>query len=326
MLAALTLGLASAPASASQSLPSVTNGKIVFGSDLGTRGGYYSSTDIYVMNPDGSGLTRFAADGSEGSPVWSPDGTKILFGRGCVNGFCNPADGGMGMFVMNADGTGATKIPGTGWVASDPTGGSADWNQTNDGIVYPTAQAIPFSCGSGFSATRMVYIDLAGTKGSYLPCVDASLKVSQPDLSDAGIVFSDTQAGTSSIIRSVGLDDTALTSLTSPVTDRFDIQPEWSPDGTQIVFSRMHNLTQFDGIADLIVMNADGSGVHTLFADGEVNTDPSWSPDGQTIVFVRYDTEAYGQRHQIATINVDGSGLTQLTHSVSSPMAETART
>jgi len=39
---------------------------------------------------------------SDGSPSWSPDGTKIAF--------CSTKDGNAEIYVMNADGTGAIRL------------------------------------------------------------------------------------------------------------------------------------------------------------------------------------------------------------------------
>ncbi|MCX7599241.1 MAG: hypothetical protein N2512_10320 [Armatimonadetes bacterium] len=51
--------------------------QIAFHSD---RGGNY---DIWVVNVDGTGLTRLtSADENEGFPVWKPDGSRIAFVRG----------------------------------------------------------------------------------------------------------------------------------------------------------------------------------------------------------------------------------------------------
>lgn len=56
--------------------------------------------DVYVVNPDGSGLTNLTPDseGFDGNPAWSPDGQRIAF--------ANDA----GVNVMQADGSGRTRI------------------------------------------------------------------------------------------------------------------------------------------------------------------------------------------------------------------------
>jgi Tol biopolymer transport system component len=96
----------------------------------------------------------------------------------------------------------------------------------------------------------------------------------------------------------------------------------WSPHGNNIVFS-MHATP--DAHSSIWVVHSDGSGLHRVniqpaSACGGLNADPSadgcfnpgWSPDGTKIVFAKGqngDVDA-----NIYTVNVDGSGLTQVTH------------
>jgi len=58
-------------------------------------------TDIALINPDGSGLTRLTHERGE-YPAWSPDGTRIAF--------ASARDGNYEIYVMNADGTGQTRL------------------------------------------------------------------------------------------------------------------------------------------------------------------------------------------------------------------------
>src|SRR3989441_13043 len=54
---------------------------------------------LFLMNPDGSGLTQLTfGSSSEWGPAWSPDGAKIAFIQGSR------------LYVMNADGTGITPL------------------------------------------------------------------------------------------------------------------------------------------------------------------------------------------------------------------------
>ena len=57
--------------------------------------------ELYVMDADGSNQARLTnTPQTEGSPAWSPDGRKIAFDEG----------GSAGIFVMNADGSGRTRL------------------------------------------------------------------------------------------------------------------------------------------------------------------------------------------------------------------------
>src|SRR5215471_11856485 len=61
--------------------------------------------------------------------------------------------------------------------------------------------------------------------------------------------------------------------------------PDWSPDGTKIVYES--NQT---GDYRIWIMNADGSGQRRLTNDpGFADLEPSWSPDGARILFSRCD-------------------------------------
>jgi Tol biopolymer transport system component len=57
--------------------------------------------------------------------------------------------------------------------------------------------------------------------------------------------------------------------------------PQWSPDGTRLVFTGFNN-----GFSDLFIINRDGTGLRRLTDDKYADLHPSWSPDGTTIAFV----------------------------------------
>lgn len=86
--------------------------------------------------------------------------------------------------------------------------------------------------------------------------------------------------------------------------DTWENQPEWSPDGSKLVFVRHASTPESVADAGIYIVNADGSRQGMLAGDG-VN-EPTWSPDGSKIAF------SYGA---IFVMNADGSqriGLTDL--------------
>lgn len=60
-----------------------------------------------------------------------------------------------------------------------------------------------------------------------------------------------------------------------------DYLPRWSPDGTRLTYGG--NCTD---VCDVMVINADGTGEHSVFHDGFPG---AWSPDGTRIAFSRGD-------------------------------------
>jgi Tol biopolymer transport system component len=64
------------------------------------------------------------------------------------------------------------------------------------------------------------------------------------------------------------------------------IDPDWSPDGTRLVYAETRITGPRSADNRLMIVNADGSGrrVLTPFA-GTNEINPKWMPDGQTIVF-----------------------------------------
>jgi TolB protein len=88
--------------------------------------------------------------------------------------------------------------------------------------------------------------------------------------------------------------------------------PAWSPDGTQIAFTRASGLVVDDLIENvgIYVMNADGSRVRQITQKtrpslGE-DSDPQWSPDGRKIVFQRFNVRTATPQDGVAlwTINL----------------------
>jgi Tol biopolymer transport system component len=94
--------------------------------------------------------------------------------------------------------------------------------------------------------------------------------------------------------------------LAPPADPRWagDQEPDWSPDGRRIAFSRATvPLRGPEYRRTIVVANADGSGLRRLTRRGDCAS-PRWSPDGTRIAFVRDGN--------LWVMNADGTGQRRL--------------
>ena len=80
--------------------------------------------------------------------------------------------------------------------------------------------------------------------------------------------------------------------ITQVVVPSFDLGPAWSPDGSEIAFTRAAPSAGTDNPrAGMYVVAPDGSGLRKLTHDG---ADADWSPGGTRIAFTSY-RDSFGQ-------------------------------
>src|SRR4051812_38209835 len=181
-------------------------------------------SDIYSVNIDGSGLKDLTADpeGQETDPTWSPDGSRIAYTRtGCTRG---TNEGGVCIYVMNADGSGQTLITAeeTYPECPDNAPGYAHRRHSEQPSWSPDGTRIAFA---GYWNT----CEASGGGGD--------IWVMNPDGSGKRILT----------------DDTSV-----------DRQPSWSPDGSLIAFvsDRVDNPSGPD--ADIFTIPATGGSIGQL--------------------------------------------------------------
>jgi Tol biopolymer transport system component len=108
------------------------------------------------------------------------------------------------------------------------------------------------------------------------------------------------------------LGSSTATRLTTGTPDGYDSSPDFSPDGTRVVFTRFHG----GGVrVEIWIVNTDGTGLRRLLSGGRRWGDPHFSPDGSKILVQAYDERAnQGRNSNEFTIRPDGSGLKALTN------------
>ncbi|MEA2176200.1 MAG: hypothetical protein QOD00_3792 [Blastocatellia bacterium] len=247
--------------------------------DSGRGDGTSGTSDIYVINPDGTGASDITSElpGTENTPVWSPDGTKIAY-----ISHSNGTDDGI--YVMNADGSNKRQVSSGSYYDQNPT-----WS--------PDGTRIAFGSNRTSGSYGIYVIDLDGSNLTRL--ADGNVPDWSPD--GARIVFS-----TGRGIGMMNADGSGVTIIPVPSPGNGAGFFKWSPDGAKLV------LTGYDasnGLAAVFTINADGTNLVKINnTAGAMN--PSWSPDGTKIVFTNTATSGYN--NSISTINLDGSGLTKV--------------
>ncbi len=165
-----------------------------------------------------------------------------------------------------------------------------DWDGANARPVatfaYPTDPAwSPDREWIAFSGTYTERIALIRPDGSDLHWLPATTRNGQPSFSPDGtrLVFVEGNCGQ---LATMNVDGSGLTQLLADA--RCQTSPDWSPDGTAIVFEMASRIFR---------INVDGTNLTQLLEHG---TEPSWSPDGTKILFTRDG--------RIRTMNSNGSG------------------
>lgn len=246
-----TAGLAGAAGRSTAAFPG-TNGRIAF-----NAGGA-----IYVVRPDGGGLTRLAttnSDDTSGGVSWSRDGQWLAFSayRG------SDPD----VYAIRGDGTGLRQVTFSRGVDVDPS-----WAPSGDRIAFETNRN---------GQVDIYSVDARGRDPRRL--TSARQDELDPAWSPKGdrIAYTMQASETSRQVWVMNADGSGKTQLTDAAN--FSENPTWSPDGTRIAFDSDR---EERGNLELYSMKADGSGVVRLTNHPALDALPAWSPDGKKIVFV----------------------------------------
>jgi WD40 repeat protein len=165
------------------------------------------------------------------------------------------------------------------WVSDNPQVAPVGEDGTVSGLAYGHANVTATSPG-GKTSTADVYVV-------------------------GEIVVASTRGGKFQLYSTERSNLSQLTRLTQATDTTTSNDPAFSPDGSRIAF-----VSQRDGNPEIYVMNADGRGAARITNDPQGDGRPAFSADGQSLVF--HSSRTAGKQ-QIWSVNLDGTGLTQLT-------------
>ena len=310
-----------------------------------------STFNVWRVSADGTGLTpltRATASGANSASARSsPDGKQVSFVSALALDGSDAANTNSiaNIWRINADGTGLTPL--TRAIASNDgilSISSAQWSPDGTKLVFSSARNVDGSDSpnpSGISNVWRVNADGTGLIALTQATV-AGASSFNPQWSPDGtkIAFSSSlnvdgtntanPNGTSNIwvMDASGGGRTPLTRATAASAG--SSIPEWSPDGTKLVFSSSRNTNLSDTSVpaqNIWRVNVDGGGLTPVTINtvaGADSTFARFSPNGRTIVFsssMRLDGSNAANVNNTANvwrIDADGANLTALTRATAS--------
>jgi len=217
-------------------------------------------------------------------PDWSSNGSQIIFER--------QKEGDRGIYLINADGTGLTKIG---------LGHNPSWSPVDNRIIYrggdPWRSLFLVDLDEGWE-NKVKLVDQINEHGGWSP-------------DGKKIVYDSPHSSESSSIWVVNSDGSEKTRLTTN-EDGYCMGPSFNYDGSKIVYLKGFTTYAVGGseseeINEIWVMDSDGSNKHMIYTPGDSSQlifQRAWNKNNK-ILFMRTWYHKYPP--QVWIINSDGS-------------------
>ncbi len=231
---------------------------------VSSRDGDYA---IYVMAADGSNERRLTDERGDTStpagvqfqvdPAWSPDGTRIAF--------ASAREGSFDIYVMNADGTGTTRLTSTDENDQGPT-----WSPDGSRLAFARTDDLQhvYVMNADGTGVRRLTDDVAEeAEPAWSPdgrSIAYTRRLGDTDLLEIWIASAD------------GENRRQVTKIGAGAYG-----PAWSPDGDLLAFSANPGGARFG----IFTIGADGASVRRVVAGAEDDFEPAFSPDGESLAY-----------------------------------------
>lgn len=269
-------------------------GKIAF-----TAGEFKENAQLILANTDGSNAKVLvpsapSPNGQIFYPVLAPDASKVAFMRAADK---------KNIYLINTDGTGETLISTNSFAESFPT-------------FSPDGKHLAYYTGNKTIAVGTISYD------------NGKFSVTWNEIADSAAIFAD---GDSRLdwspdskeivyVRGIKGVSTELWVYTMESNSRRKIMsgicalPVWSPDGTQIAYSKVTSSAGSQAAVDIMTVRPDGSGEKNITnTPASIEQYAQWSPDGKKLVFnsypLNYSPGSYEEAGNLMVIDL--ASLTQ---------------